>query len=238
MNVLIFRPVLIAALLTSVCACSTPRVEGSARLTVLQDTVLPAPARTDQVAPDRSSLIGPLDTISIEVFGVSDLTREVKVDASGRIAYPVIGELEVAGRTSAELAEIIRLKLAQYVRSPQVIVNLRESVSQVVTVDGEVKKPGLYPVTNQTTLLRAVAAAEGASEFAKLEDVVVLRQVNGKQYAGLYNLGAIRRGVYDDPYIFANDVVVVGNSPARRLFRDLLAIGPLLVTPAVALIQR
>ena len=56
--------------------------------------------------------------------------------------------------------------------------------------------------------------------------------------AGLYDLGAIRRGVYDDPLVYANDVVVVGDSPSRRLFKNVLSVAPLLVAPAVALIQR
>jgi polysaccharide export outer membrane protein len=72
-------------------------------------------------------------------------------------------------------------------------------------------------------------------ELAKLDDVVVFRKVNGQRYAALYNLQAIRRGNYDDPQIYANDVVIVGESGARRLFRDLLAIVPVLTSPLVIL---
>jgi len=235
----ILRSLLIGALLLATAGCASgPPLRSSDRLTVLNDTSLPSPVRTDLSAPDRASLIGPLDTLSIEVFGVDDLTREVKVDSSGRIAFPIIGEMEVAGETSSELASEIRSKITPFVRNPQVIVNLRESVSQVVTVDGEVRKPGLYPVTNQMTLQRAVASAEGATEYARLDEVVILRRVDGKQYAGLYSLDAIRRGLYADPYVYANDVVVVGEAPSRRIFKDVLAFAPLLVGPIIALIQR
>jgi polysaccharide export outer membrane protein len=55
--------------------------------------------------------------------------------------------------------------------------------------------------------------------------------------AALYNLGAIRRGAYPDPRIYADDVIVVGDSPARRRFRDLLQISPLIVAPLIALIN-
>ncbi|WP_196782026.1 hypothetical protein, partial [Salmonella enterica] len=72
------------------------------------------------------------------------------------------------------------------------------------------------------TLMRAVATAKGTTEFAKLDDVVIFRTVNGQKMAALYNLKAIRQGAYDDPEVFANDVVVVGDSPARRLFKDIL----------------
>lgn len=223
----------------SLGACAgTPPIESSSRLAVLRDTSLPQPVRSDLVAPDRAALIGPLDTISVEVFGVPELSRELQVDSSGRINMPLIGVVEVSGNTATELSHTIEERLRnRYVRNPDVIVNIRASVSQVVTVDGEVKEPGLYPVTNQMTLMRALASAKGLTEFAKLEDVVILRNVNGQHYAGLYSLSAIRGGVYDDPYIYANDVVLVGDSPTRRMFRDILTVAPLLVAPVVALIQ-
>ena len=123
----------------------------------------------------------------------------------------------------------------RYVRDPQVTVNLEETVSQVITVDGQVTKPGLYPVIGRMTLMRAVATAGGAAEFAKLDDVVIFRNVDGQQLAGLYNLKAIRRGNYSDPEVFANDVIVVGDSQARRLFRDLIQASPLITTPLIVL---
>ena len=125
----------------------------------------------------------------------------------------------------------------RYVREPEVIVNIKSSVSQVVTVDGQVVEPGLYPVTNQMTLMRAIASAKGLSEFARQEDVVILRTVEGRKMAGLYSIAAIRRGAYDDPPIYANDVIVVGDSPQRRLFRDLVALSPLLASPLIAILQ-
>ena len=74
------------------------------------------------------------------------------------------------------------------------------------------------------------------TEFAKQDDVVILRTVKGQKLAGLYNIDAIRRGLYDDPAIFANDVVVVGDSPARRLFRDIVGLAPVLAAPIVAIL--
>ena len=96
----------------------------------------------------------------------------------------------------------------------------------------------MYPVVGEMTLMRAVASARGLAEFAKLDDVVVLRTVNGQRYAGLYNLAAIRRGNYPDPRVYANDTVVVGDSSARRLFKDFLQVVPLLTTPIIVAFQR
>lgn len=227
-----------AGLLLAGCGAKQP-LRSTADLTVLDTTrTMPAPARSDLVAPDRLSLIGPLDTITVDVFGIPELTRDVQVDASGRIAMPLVGTIDAGGKTAQELSLSLADALKRaHVRNPDVTVNIRESVSQVVTVDGQVTAPGLYPVTNQMTLMRAIASAKGLSEFGKEDDVVILRTVGGKRLAGLYSLEAIRRGNYADPAIYANDVVVVGDSPSRRLFKDVAAIAPLLAAPLIAIVN-
>ncbi len=217
-----------------------PPIQSTANLTVIGGEMeLPAPNRTDLVAADRVALIGPLDTITVRVFGIPELGGQMQVDTSGRITMPLIGAVDAGGKTSAELAREIEGALARnFVRDPDVAININSSVSQVVTVDGQVIEPGLYPVTNQMTLLRAVASARGLTEFAKQDDVVILRTVEGRRLAGLYNIGAIRRGLYPDPEIFANDLIVVGDSPQRRLFRDFIGVAPLLAAPLIAILQR
>jgi polysaccharide export outer membrane protein len=234
-----FIGVLLAVSALAACA-NQPPLQTTPNLTVVQgEAALPSPMRTDLVAADRPALIGPLDTIEIEVFGVAELKRRMQVDSSGRISVPLIGALDAGGKSSGELAdEIESLLSGRYVRNPDVTVNIITSVSQVVTVDGQVVEPGLYPVTNQMTLLRAIASAKGLAEFAAQDDVVILRTVNGQKMAGLYNIAAIRRGAYEDPSLYANDVVVVGDSPQRRLFRDAITVAPLLAAPLVAILQQ
>lgn len=220
------------------CAGHKP-ITSTDRLTVVSDSnVLPPPSRADLVAADRPALIGPLDTIAIEVFNITDLNREIQVDASGRIAMPLAGTIDARDKTAEELARSIEAALrAHYVRNPQVVVNIKSSVSQVVTVDGQVAEPGLYPVTNQMTLMRVIASAKGMTEFARENEVVILRTVEGRKMAGLFNVGAIREGAYDDPPVYANDVVIVGDSPQRRLFRDFVSVSPLLAGPLIAVLQ-
>jgi len=230
--------VLLVVLTLSACAGRDPLVS-TPRLTVVEtNSGLPAPNRDDLTAADRPALIGPLDTIQIDVFNVPDLSREMQVDASGRIAMPLIGTIDARGKTAQELAAAVGAALrGRYVRNPEVTVNIKSSVSQVVTLDGQVVEPGLYPVTNQMTLMRAVASAKGLTEFARQDDVVILRTVDGRKMAGLYNIAAIRRGAYDDPAVYANDVIIVGDSPQRRLFRDFVSLAPLLAAPLVAVLQ-
>jgi polysaccharide biosynthesis/export protein len=199
------------------CGGSKP-LGGASDLTVYEGNELPAPDRSDLVAESRAYLIGPFDRLTIDVFGIEELSdKEVQTDASGRISFPLAGIIEAAGRTPGEVEEEIEMRLRQrYVREPQVTVNLKETVSQVITVDGQVKQPGLYPVIGKMTLMRAVATASGTAEFAKL-----------------YDLKAIRRGNYADPEVFANDVVVVGESEARKIFKDALQVVPLLSGPLI-----
>jgi polysaccharide biosynthesis/export protein len=231
---------LMAAGIMSGCSGSGLKtLGGDSTVTVVQASELPTPGRNDIVGEDRPYLIGPFDKLLIDVFGIEELsTKEVQTDASGRISFPLAGVVEAAGRTPAEVEQILEQRLAAaYVRNPQVTVNLKETVSQVVTVDGQVKEPGLYPVIGRMTLMRAVATAKGAAEFAKLDDVVIFRTVKGQKLAALYNLKAIRRGTYQDPEVFANDVVVVGDSSARRLFKDALQVLPAITTPIILLLQ-
>ena len=196
---------------------------------------LPVPNTASLYDEGRPYAIGPFDKLTIDVFGIEELeSREIQVDGAGQLSFPLIGTIRASGLTPTQVAEAIEQGLRNsHIRSPRVSVNLKEALSQIVTVEGEVNRPGLYPVHGRMTLLMAMATAQGLTEDAALQDVVVFRKVDGQRYAALYNLAAIRRGNYDDPPIYANDVVVVGESKARRLFRDLLQIIPVVSTPLV-----
>lgn len=226
------------SLALAACASKTPPLQSTPTLSVVDQGALPPPT-LHQFQQARPYVVGAYDELTISVFGIEEMSnRAVQVDAAGNISFPLVGSIQAAGKTPREIEREIEAGLRNsYVRDPQVTVNLTKTVSQVVTVDGQVTQPGLYPVVGQMTLMQAVATARGATEFAKLEDVVVFRRSGGQRYAALYNLGAIRRGYYDDPQVYAGDVVVVGESRARRMFRDILAATPLLTTPIIALLQ-
>lgn len=220
------------------CATKAPPITSNQNLRVVAAAELPAPTRDDAFVSQRPFVIGGYDKLLIDVYGVPDLTREVQADGSGRISLPLAGTIEAGGKTPGEVAELIAERLrGRYIKDPQVAVNLQDTVSQVVTIDGEVREPGRYPVVGGMTLLGAVARAKGTTEFARLEDVVLFRTVNNQRMAALYNLAAIRRGIYQDPEIYANDTVVVGDSSARRLFRDVIQGSSLLTTPIIGILQ-
>ena len=232
---------LIGFLACAIAACSNgPRLgEGPEPLSVTKLTDLPPPTGADLVVASSPYHIGPFDKLDVTVFGVSELSGKFQVDAAARLSLPLAGTIDAAGLTPAELARAIDQRLrGTYVKNPQVTVNLEETTSQVYTVDGQVTQPGSYPALGNITLMRAVANAKGTSEFARLDDVVVFRSVNGRPMAALYNLGAIRRGVYADPKIYANDIVVVGDSKARRMFQQFVQLAPLLTTPLILALER
>lgn len=234
------RRALALASALALAGCATSReFGGDQSLAIVEGSSLPEPSRADAITGDRPYYIGPFDKLNIGVFGIEELAeREYQVDSSGRLSFPLAGSIEAGGKTLAEVEIELRQRLkASFVRDPQVTVNLKETVTRVVTVDGQVQRPGSYPVVGKMSLVRAVAIAGSTTEFARLEDVVVFREVAGQRYAALYNLGAIRAGAYSDPEIFANDVVVVGDSQARRIFRDVLSAAPLLTTPLIILFR-
>lgn len=229
--------VLTSALFIS--ACASPDFVGRPGLTMVQSTELPPPEAADLQTGLRETLIGPGDELTIDVFGLPELSRSVRVDSSGRIAIPLAGSLEAADLTAEHLTALIESKLRDNaVRDPQVTVNVINSVSQAVTVDGEVRTPGQFAIPGTTTLMRAIARGGGVTEFARQNHVVVFRKVNGQDMAALYDLRAIRLGMYPDPSIYANDIVLVGESNARRVFSQVLQASGLLSAPLIALIQK
>jgi len=228
--------VLCAAVVAGGCAAT--RLTGGPDVAVVASDALPPPGEQDGISSQRAYRIGPFDRLEIDVFGVDELRKEVQADASGRVSFPLAGTIDAGGLTPTQLAQEIASRLrGEYIRDPQVTVNLRETASSVVTVEGAVREPGIYPVMGRTTLIRAIAAAKGVSETANLQHAVIFRTVGGQRMAALYSVRAIREGRYADPEVYANDVVMVGESNARRFFRDLIQTAPLLTAPLIAVLQ-
>jgi polysaccharide export outer membrane protein len=170
-------------------------------------------------------VIAPRDTVDVLVYNEPDVsTRDTPVQADGTIALPLIGSVPAAGLTSAALASALRDRYLRYYIDPQVSV----SVSQVINVQGDVRKPGLYDLRGATTLLDAIALAGGEDEEASLREVLIIREIEGQRMGALFDLHRIRRGEDPDPAIQAKDVVVVGHSDAKQIRRDLLRAAPVL----------
>lgn len=174
--------------------------------------------------------IGVGDKLDVRVFQVEDLSfEELVVDTSGNIQLPLIGAVRGAGRTAGEMSSDIAGRLAaQYLRDPQVTVTIKEAASQKITVDGAVTKPGVYEMRGSTSLLQAVAMAEGPTRVADLTKVAVFRNIDGRRSVALFDLSAIRQGRASDPAVFGDDVIVVDASRLNSALREVVGALPAL----------
>lgn len=215
-------------------ACAVDRSIGLApgvQVTALEE--LPAPRG------EISYSIGPQEKLAIDVVGAPSLSGTFLTDIDGNLAFPLIGTIDLAGKSPSEASELIADRLrGRFVLEPQVRVIPEEFPVPSISVGGQVKRPGSYPAVGRQTLLRAVNQAEGMTEFARVDDVLVFRTVNGQRYIGAYNMAAIERGNYADPVLYPNDIVVVGDSPERRRLETFLKLLPAFTTAAVILITQ
>ena len=213
----------VAALATAGCA------SGRGGSVPYEPTGFVAPDTQGQPVANASHPIGALDTITVNVFGVSSLSGDYKVDAQGKIDYPLLGSVQAQGRTT----EVLRNELAaalsrKYLQSPNVQIAIRERAEQTITVDGSVRNPGQFIVKGPTTLLQAVAMAKGTSEDANPSRIIVFRTIRGEKMAGAFDLQDIRRAKAEDPVIYGNDIIIVDGSRARQVYRELMGSLPLL----------
>lgn len=192
---------------------------------------LDAPARKLQEAGavpsalDSDYKITPSDLLEIEVFGVSELKRTVRVNTSGQIAMPLIGTLSVAGLTPSDAEALIALQYSSknFLQDPQVSIFVKEFTTQRITLDGALTKPGVYPLTGQITLLRALAMAGGGGQLADMENVMLFRVTpDGQSISQKYDVLQIRKGEAPDPVLQNDDVVVVNRVESRVTLRDSL----------------
>lgn len=213
--------------------CATDRSFGQApSIEVATLEQLPVPNTTTPY------LIGALEEIQVTVAGSEMLSGSYLTDAQGAINFPLIGRVELAGANISEAGQVIANRLrGTYVLDPYVRIQPKSLPPQTISIGGQVKTPGAYPAVTSPTLLRAVNNAGGLAEYAKHDDVLVMRTVNGQRYIGVYNIQAIQRGNYDDPAIYPNDVVTVGDSPGRRQLDRILQLVPAL-TSTVLLVDR
>jgi len=160
---------------------------GQAPSTAKESTAYPAlssaqaGAGPSKESHDASYIIGNDDLLAISVWKEAELTKSVPVRSDGKISLPLVGEIQAAGRTPAQLENEITEKLKNFITTPEVTVVVEKVNSRKYNVLGEVTKPGSYPLTTETTVMDAIAAAGGFRDFAKKSGVYVLRKGAGGQ---------------------------------------------------------
>ncbi|MEO6726643.1 MAG: polysaccharide biosynthesis/export family protein [Blastocatellia bacterium] len=160
--------------------------------------------------------LGPEDVISVDVFDQPNYSRaNLIVPPNGRISYPLIGHIIVAGRTTEDLEKEITEKLAEYIREPKVSVQMVQVHSLKYLVIGDVTTPGIYEMTRRLTVTEALAKAGYVTRFGELSKVAVLRmQKDGSTLPIPINMREVERGKLQDIYLTPGDTVVV---PGNKL---------------------
>jgi polysaccharide export outer membrane protein len=168
--------------------------------------------------------ISPNDLVDVDIYGVPDLKRSVRVKPSGAVNLPLIGNITLGGLTAQQAEELISKRYGDsYLQDPQASVLVREGTIRRITLDGAIGRPGIYPLTGQVSLLQAIALGGGGASMAEMSEVMVFRTNDqGVRQAAVYDIEKIRTGELPDPPLAAEDVIVVKRNPTRALLRDSL----------------
>lgn len=182
----------------------------------------PSALAVPQTGVRKDYRVGPNDLIDIEILDLNNFKRTVRVNAAGAISLPLIGAANVAGMTAQQIEAHLAAKYAEkYLQDPQVSVFIKEFTTERISIDGAVAKPGIYPLTGQITLLRALALAGGFGPIANSSEVMLFRvDDKGQRQVAVFDVDKIRSGKDDDPAIKGDDLIVVQRDANRRLLKD------------------
>lgn len=156
-----------------------PAASSSAQSVPAAAAAAAAPRPTDPVLPP-GYLIGTDDVLSIVYWKDKDMSADAQVRPDGRIALPLINEVQAAGLTPEQLREKITEESKKYMEDASITVVVRQINSRKAFITGEVNKPGPYPLTSATTVLQLISLAGGLREYANSKKIMIMRTVNGK----------------------------------------------------------
>ena len=154
----------------------------------------PAVARPSDAAVPPGYVIGPDDLLSIVYWKDKDMSADVRVRPDGRIALPLINEVEAAGLTPEALQKKITEESKKYMEDANITIVVREINSRKLFITGEVNKPGVYPLTSPTTVMQLISLAGGLREYANTKNITIMRNEGGKQISLKFNYKEVANG--------------------------------------------
>lgn len=174
------------------------------------------------VQPTGEYRIGSLDLLDVEVFQVKDLKRRVRVNSQGQISMPLVGTLEVSGKTVSDVETMIEERLKEkFMQDPHVSVFIAGYESQKITINGWVANPGVFPLKGKTTLIQAISMAKGIKRLGDPTEVVIFREKSGVGTTGhKVNFKDVQAGRVSDPVLQSNDIVVVPENGSKAAFEE------------------
>jgi len=161
------------------------------------DREIPLKKDAQAVVDKERYLIGPEDVLYIHVWREEALSRRVPVRMDGNISLPLIHEIKAAGLTPLQLEAAITEKLKGFYENPNVSVIVEEANSFKVYISGEVMKPGVYRLREETTILQIIPMAGGFTDWAKQKKILIIRKEDGKEKRLIVDYKKAMKG--DDP---------------------------------------
>lgn len=160
---------------------------------------------------DPAYVIGADDVLNVSVWKEPEITETVPVRPDGKISLPLLNDVQAAGLTPMQLSVTITTRLKKYLENPQVTVIVTQINSQRYYIMGEVTRAGAYPLLPGMTILQALSGAGGFTPYAKLSDIYLLRNVNGRQVKFPFNYKDVLKGQNTDQnkVLKAGDTVIV-----------------------------
>ncbi len=169
-----------------------------------------------ETALAKEYVIGTADVIAISVLDNKELDTVVSVNPGGKIAVPLIGDVQAAGLTVTELRNRLTQELAKKVKSPQITVSLREVNSYRIYFLGRVGKPGILTSKSEVTLLQALSMAGGVQDGADLSLAYVAR---GTERVPVNFLKLLRNGdLSQNITLEPDDTVVFPDNPLNVIY--------------------
>jgi polysaccharide biosynthesis/export protein len=162
--------------------------------------------------PDQNTYpLGPEDSIEVSVWKEPELTKQLIVRPDGKITYPLIGEVQAAGKTVKQLQEDILKRLEKFVTDAHVTVILLKAQNYKIYVTGKVNKPGDFMVGKPVNVMQAISMAGGLTPFASPGSIMILRTVGDKEEVFPFNYKEVAKGQFleQNRILLPGDVVVV-----------------------------
>lgn len=162
-------------------------------------------------AEEDTYLLQPGDVLSVTVWKEEDLQRVVIVRPDGGISFPLAGELHAQGASIEEVRQQITEKLEAFIPEVQVSVALQELNGNAVFVVGKVNNPGVFPFNKNIDVVQALGMAGGTNPFASLNEIKILRRINGKLTAIEFRYSDIAKGreLQQNIILQSGDTVIV-----------------------------
>lgn len=157
--------------------------------------------------------LNPGDALQVSVWREAELTRQLVILPDGTIGFPLVGRLEVAGKTTTQAEEALEAELIKTIRSPRVTIVVTSVEGNRAYVIGKINAPGAYTMQAPMTVAQLITLAGGFTEFAKENKIIVERTKNGAVERRRVDLSGLLRGNVDDEdatdYLQAGDLVIV-----------------------------